>query len=148
MKISIASDHAGFGLKRYVMGCLVDKGFEVEDFGAYDTNPVDYVDTGLPAVLGVASGKCDFGVLVCGTGQGMNVIANKVKGIRAALCHNAEFARLAREHNDANVLVLAGRYTAEDLAMEIVDTFIHTAFSNEERHLVRVNKIREYESSC
>ena len=145
MKISIASDHAGFELKRYVIGCLVDKGFTVEDFGAFDTNPVDYIDTGLPAVQDVVSGRSDLGILICGTGQGMSIIANKVRGIRAALCHSVEFARLAREHNDANVLVLAGRYTGEELAMEIVETFIHTAFSHEERHLVRINKIREYE---
>jgi len=145
MKISVASDHAGYELKRYVIECLVDKGFEIEDFGAYDANPVDYIDTGLSAVQDVVLGRSDCGILICGTGQGMSIIANKVKGIRAALCHTVEFARLAREHNDANVLVLAGRYIGEELVMEIIETFLHTVFSNEERHLVRINKIKEYE---
>jgi len=145
MKIAIASDHAGFELKKGVIRYFEKEGVEVEDFGGFDENPIDYTDTGILCAENVAAGKSDFGILICGTGQGMNVIANKVKGIRAALCHTPEFAKLAREHNDANILVLAGRYAGFFVAKEIVEAFLNTNFSNEERHIKRINKIKEYE---
>jgi ribose 5-phosphate isomerase B len=145
MIISIASDHAGFDLKAAVILHLNHAGIKTEDFGAFDNNPVDYIDTGLLACECLMSNKSDLCILICGSGQGMNIIANKVNGVRAALCHTIEFAKLAKEHNDANVVVLAGRFVETDLALKIVDTFINTPFSNEERHIKRINKIKEYE---
>jgi ribose 5-phosphate isomerase B len=146
MKIALASDHAGFELKKGILRYFERSSVEIEDCGAYDMNPVDYVDTGVVACEKVVSGECQCAILICGTGHGMNMIANKVKGIRAALCHNAEFAKLAREHNDANVLVLSGRYTNFFVAKEVIDSFLATNFSNEERHTKRINKITEYEN--
>jgi ribose 5-phosphate isomerase B len=146
MKIAIASDHAGFGLKSGIIRYLEKSSNEIEDFGTYDTEPVDYVDIGVPCAESVAKGNHDIGILICGTGQGMNIIANKVYGIRAALCNNQEFAKLAREHNDANVLVLAGRYTDFFEVREILDAFLHTKFSEQDRHTKRINKIKEFET--
>lgn len=146
MKISIASDHAGYDLKETVIEYLKSNNYLVEDFGAFDTNPIDYVDTGLSASESVASGNCQFGILICGTGIGMSIIANKVQGIRAGLCHSAEFAKLTRQHNDANILVLSGRYTDTKTALEIVESFINEKFSEEERHINRINKISNYEN--
>lgn len=147
MKISIASDHAGFKMKSGVIKYLKEQNYSVNDFGAYDENPVDYVDTGLAAAKQVATGSCDFGILICGTGIGMSIIANKVKGIRAALCHNTEFAKLTRQHNNSNILVLSGRFTESSTALEIVKTFIEEPFSNDERHINRINKIIKYENN-
>ena len=146
MKIAIASDHAGYELKVRVFDYLKAQGHTQEDFGCPDKTPIDYIDTGQPAAESVARRDHDIGILICGTGQGMSIIANKVKGTRAALCHTSEFAVLAREHNDANVLVLAGRYIKPELAFEIVDSFMKTDFSNAERHINRINKITKYEN--
>ena len=146
MQISIACDHAGFELKEAIKAFLQEKSISIEDFGAYSVAPVDYVDPGLAASKNVVSGKSDFGILICGTGQGMVIIANKVKGIRASLCLTPDFAKLARQHNDANVLVLAGRFLEKALALEIVETFLNEPFSNEERHINRIEKIKLYET--
>ena len=145
MKISLASDHAGFELKESIKNYLQEKDYLVQDFGAINCDPIDYVDTGVLAALSIANGNSEYGILICGTGQGMIMIANKVKGIRASLCHTTEFAKLARQHNDANVLVLAGRYLDKDIALEIVETFINEPFSEEIRHKNRLEKIKKYE---
>ncbi len=143
MKIAIASDHAGFACKEYIKKALSEH--QVKDYGCYDTNSVDYPDTAIPACEAVADGSHDFGILVCGTGIGMSIIANKVKGIRAALCHNTDLATLTRAHNNANVLVIAGRLTAPWYAMEITKSFLAGKFEGE-RHQNRVNKIKQYEN--
>jgi len=159
MEISLASDHAGFELKEYIKSFL--KSYElfepgqkekidmitIKDFGSFDTAPVDYVDTGLLAAENVARGSSTYGILICGTGQGMNMIANKVKGIRASLCLTPEFAKLARQHNDANILVLAGRFLDNNTAIDIIEAFIKEPFSKEHRHIKRINKILTYENS-
>ena len=147
MKISIACDHAGFDLKETIKSYLLYKKYEISDFGAFDTSSVDYVDTGLLASENVSQKKSNFGILICGTGQGMNIIANKVKGIRAALCYNVEIAKLARQHNDANILVLGGRFTSALEGIEIVDAFLNEPFSKEIRHSKRVEKIEIYENN-
>ncbi len=144
MKLAIASDHAGFELKE-----ALKKAFpmhEFVDFGTHDTQSMDYPDTGFPAAQAVADGICEMGILICGSGIGMSITANKVAGIRAALCDNTDVARLSRMHNDANILVLAGRFTAIAYAIEIAETWLHTAFEGG-RHKNRINKIHQGERS-
>ena len=145
MKISIASDHGGYVLKEAVKKHLIEKGYEVIDFGTDSLASCDYPDFGKPAAEAVAQGKADKGILVCTTGLGMSMLANKVKGIRAALCADTVSARLTREHNDANILVMGGGIVGEILAMSIVDTFLTTEFSNEEKHIRRIAKIAQAE---
>ena len=146
MKISLACDHAGFELKQIVITFLKTQGAKIADFGCFDTNPVDYTDPAIPACESVVSGENNCGILICGSGLGMSMIANKVKGIRASLCQSVEFAKLTRQHNDANVLVLAGRFTEPELAIEIVKKFLIEPFSGEERHIKRIQKILNYEN--
>ena len=143
MKVSIASDHAGFDLKEKVKAHLEKKGYEVKDFGCFDKSSCDYPDFGRPAAKAVAAGECDFGVLICTTGIGMSMVANKIKGVRAALCGDSLSASLTRLHNDANVLVIGAGITGENLALNITDTFFDTPFSNEEKHARRIGKIEE-----
>ena len=147
MKISIASDHGGYVLKEAVKKHLIEKGYEVIDFGTDSLASCDYPDFGRPAAEAVAQGKADKGILVCTTGLGMSMLANKVKGIRAALCADTVSARLTREHNDANILVMGGGIVGEILAMSIVDTFLTTEFSNEEKHIRRIAKIAQAEEN-
>ena len=141
MQIAIASDHGGFDLKEKVKNHLVEKGFEVKDFGCFDKSSCDYPDFGKPAAEAVGRGEYEFGVLICTTGIGMSMVGNKVKGVRAALCSDSVSASLTRLHNNANVLVLGAGIVGENLAMGIVDTFFGTEFSNEERHQRRIDKI-------
>ena len=143
MKVSIASDHAGFDLKEKVKAHLEKKGYEVKDFGCFDKSSCDYPDFGRPAAKAVAAGACDFGVLICPTGIGLSMVANKIKGVRAALCGDSLSASLTRLHNDANVLVIGAGITGENLALNITDTFFDTPFSNEEKHARRIGKIEE-----
>jgi ribose 5-phosphate isomerase B len=124
MRFSIASDHAGYDMKEAVKKHLTAAGHEVVDFGTGSTESTDYPDYGAPAARAVASGDVDAGILLCGSGQGMSMVANKVHGIRAALAWSPEIARLSREHNDANVLVLPSRYVGADEALEIVDAWL------------------------
>ena len=142
----MASDHAGYQLKVLLKDYLVERDIEVIDFGSYDTESADYPDTGFLAAQDVAEGKSDIGILVCATGHGMNMVANKVKGIRACLCLNKESAKFSRQHNDANVLVLSSKQTMSTEIFQIVDVFLNESFSNEERHLRRLNKIKDYEN--
>ncbi|MCD6102198.1 MAG: ribose 5-phosphate isomerase B [Candidatus Cloacimonetes bacterium] len=143
MRIIIASDHAGYKLKKSLIEFL-DKKYSVKDFGTDSEESVDYPDFGFSASEKVAQGEFDRGILICGTGIGMSIVANKVKGIRAALCNSVEIAKLSRQHNDANILVLAGRFMNKDLAVEIVKTWLNTEF-NGGRHKRRIDKIKYFE---
>lgn len=140
MKIAIGSDHAGFALKAKIKQLLTDKNIEVEDFGAFSTDSVDYPDFAHPTSEAVENGKADLGILLCGSGNGIAMTANKHQNIRAAICWNTELAELARQHNNANVLVLPARFIPEALGLEIVEAFLNAEFEGG-RHERRVNKI-------
>lgn len=139
--IAIGCDHGGFELKQAVVAHLDERKLEYKDYGCYDTNSVDYPEYGKKVANAVASGECERGILICGTGIGISIAANKVKGIRAALCTDCFMAQATREHNDANVLALGGRVVGQGLALKIVDTFLDTEFSNDERHIRRIGMI-------
>ena len=143
--IALASDHGGFALKEKVKAHLEAKGLEVKDFGTYNTDSCDYPDFGEKAARAVADASCEKGIVICTTGIGISIAANKVKGIRCGLCTSVTQARLTREHNDANMLAMGAGVTGENLAMDIVDTFLSTDFSHGERHERRVQKIAEIE---
>ena len=145
MKIALGSDHGGYQLKENLKEYLKELKVEYIDFGCENEKSVDYPDIGFKVATEVKSGKYDRGILICGTGIGMSVVANKVRGIRAALCDNEFTARCAREHNDANILVLGGRVICSELAKEIVKVWLNTKFSHEEKHINRLNKIKQEE---
>lgn len=142
MKIAIGCDHAAFSLKEKLKPYLVSKGYEIKDFGCYSEERADYPDHAHPVANAVESKEFDFGLLMCGSGNGINMTANKHKGIRSALCWNAEIAELARQHNDANILTLPARYMSEEEAKKCIDVFYTTAFEGG-RHSDRVKKIAE-----
>lgn len=142
MKIAIGCDHAAFSLKEKLKPYLVSKGYEIKDFGCYSEERADYPDHAHPVANGVESREFDFGLLMCGSGNGINMTANKHKGIRSALCWNAEIAELSRQHNDANILTLPARYMSEEEAKKCIDVFYTTAFEGG-RHADRVKKISE-----
>lgn len=141
MKIAIGSDHAGYKTKEIVKAFLKRKKFSVEDFGTFSEESVDYPDYAYPVANGVAQGKFDRGILICGSGVGMSITANKVKGIRAVLVHDTYTAKQSREHGDCNVLCLAGKKLTKAKVNKIVDIWTKTKFSGEERHLRRIRKI-------
>ena len=141
--IAFGCDHGGFELKEEILAYLDKAGIEYKDFRCYDRTSCDYPDIPKPVAEAVASGECEKGILVCGTGIGISIAANKVKGIRAALCGDCFSAQATREHNDANILAMGARVTGPGLAVKIVDTFLHTDFSNDERHIRRIAKIEE-----
>ena len=143
MKIAIACDHRGYEAKELIKNMLGRTGHEVIDFGTDESKSCDYPDYAIPAALTVARGEADYGVLICDTGIGMSIAANKVKGIRAALCHDVFSAARARQHNDANILCLAAGGNPEGVA-EVVNTFFTTQFEGG-RHLRRLNKIKAME---
>lgn len=145
MRIALGADHAGFALKEDIRKALADLGLTVEDFGTGSTESVDYPDFAERVARGVAGGQFDRGILVCGTGIGMAITANKVPGIRAATVTDVEMARLSREHNDANVLAIGGRLLDRKRALEIVRTFLETPFAGD-RHQRRIDKIKDLES--
>jgi len=140
MKIAIGADHAGFLMKEKMKYYLETKGIELKDFGCYSEERADYPDFAHPVANAVENKEVDFGLLLCGSGNGINMTANKHKGIRAALCWNAEIASLARQHNDANILTLPARFITEEEAKKCVDVFFTTAFEGG-RHADRVKKI-------
>ena len=144
MKIAIGCDHGGIVLKPAVIDTLTELGAEVEDFGTYDESSVDYPVYGLKVAEAVASGECDAGVLMCGTGIGISISANKVHGIRAALCGDCFSAEMTRRHNDANILALGERVTGPGLALKICDIFLDTPFDGG-RHARRVEKMMAIE---
>jgi ribose 5-phosphate isomerase B len=139
--IALAADHGGFEYKDRIVEILTAKGFEVVDFGVNSGESVDYPDYARKAAEAVAAGEASLGILVCGSGIGVSIVANKSKGVRAANCTSEEMARLAREHNNANVLTIGQRLVDWDTAEKIVETFISTNASDEERHARRVEKI-------
>ena len=139
--IAIGSDHGGFELKQEIIKHLTKKGIDFEDFGCFSEASCDYTDYGQAVAEAVAAGKYEKGILICGTGIGISITANKIKGIRCALCSDCFSAEATREHNDANILALGGRVVGVGLALKIVDTFLNTPFSNEERHIRRISKI-------
>ncbi len=145
MKISIGCDHSALELKNAIIEHLKSKGIEVVDRGTYTTESCDYTDYGYLVAKDVKDKTVDRGIVICYTGIGMSMIANKVKGVRCALVSNKDAAELTRAHNDSNCLALSAKYTGKALACEIVDTWIETPFSNNERHLRRINKIAKYE---
>lgn len=147
MKVVIGSDHAGYELKEQIKVVLEEKGCTIIDVGTESLASVDYPDFGIKAATLVARGEVDRGVLICGTGVGMSIIANKVKGVRASLIYDLYTAIQSRKHLDANILVLGGRVTGKDLAAEIVRVWLDTPFEGG-RHQERIEKIERYEKDC
>ena len=147
MKIVIGSDHAGLELKEYLKGILVRENYEVIDYGTDSPQSVDYPDYGFKVAKDVADGKSDRGILVCGTGMGMSIVANKVKGIRAALAYDTYTAVQSRKHLDANVLVLGERVTGKGLAEEIMKAWLSADFEGG-RHSGRIAKIEKFENNA
>jgi len=143
-KIVIGCDHAGFHLKQVILDYLKSINIEYLDVGCFDTNQVDYPDIAAQLCYKINSGEYDKGILLCGTGIGISISANKIKGIRCALCHDVTTARLARQHNDANVLALGGRTTGSEVAKDIVHTFLTEHFLGE-HHVQRIEKIKALE---
>lgn len=140
MKIAFASDHAGYALKQVLEEYVKTKGYEVEDFGTYSEESCDYPDFAHPAAAAIEAGECAFGIAMCGTGNGIQMTLNKHQGIRAALCWQPALATLAKEHNNANVLVLPARFITEELAKEVVDAYLDAKFEGG-RHQRRIDKI-------
>jgi ribose 5-phosphate isomerase B len=147
LKIAIASDHAGREMKEELKSFLESMGVEVVDMGVNDDKSVDYPDYGIPLAERVSNGDVPKGVLVCGTGIGMSILANKFKGVRAALVSDVYTARMAKEHNDANILVIGGRIVGKGLAREMLKTWIEARFEGG-RHQTRLDKITELEKKC
>ena len=147
MKIALGADHGGVDLKDAIREHLQSRGHEVKDFGTNSHDSTDYPDYARTVGEAVARGEFERGILVCGTGQGMAITANKVRGIRAAACGDTYSARMSREHNNANVLCLGGRVVGLGLALDIVDIWLRTEFSDSPRHHRRVDKIAEVEQA-
>jgi ribose 5-phosphate isomerase B len=145
MKVAIAADHAGFALKQSLLPAIRALGHVVEDLGTHNTDPVDYPDTARDVAQAVVSGTVERGVLICGSGVGASVAANKVAGIRAGLCHDSYSAHQGVEHDDMNVLVLGARVIGTALAEELVRVFLEARFTHEQRHERRLAKIRALE---
>lgn len=141
--IALGCDQAGYALKQEIIEHLKKKEIDVKDFGTYTKESCDYPIYAKKVAKAVQKKECEFGILICGTGIGISIAANKVKGIRAALCHDCFSAKATREHNDANILAMGARVIGSGLALEIVDTFLSTAFSEEERHIRRIELIEE-----
>ncbi len=145
MKISLGCDHGGLELKNEIKAHLEARGFKCRDFGTYTKDSCDYPDYARPAAEAVASGECERGILVCTTGIGVSITANKVNGVRCALLHDKMSARLTREHNDTNMMALGAGVVGPMLALEIVDTWLDTPFSGVERHQRRIDKVMAIE---
>lgn len=141
--IAIGCDHGGYALKQEIIEHLKDRGLDYKDYGCYSTEAVDYPVYAKAVANAIVSGECEKGILICGTGIGISITANKIKGIRAALCGDCFSAQATREHNDANIVALGARVTGPGLAIKIVDTFLDTTFSNDERHLRRIQMIED-----
>lgn len=139
--IGLGCDHGGYELMQEVIVHLEQRGLEYRNFGTFSKESCDYPDLAQAVAQAVADGTCEKGILICGTGIGISIAANKVPGIRAALCHDCFSAKATREHNDANILAMGGRVVGPGLALEIVDLFLDTPFSNDERHIRRIRKI-------
>ncbi len=145
-RIAVGSDHAGFVLKERLKERLIAAGFDCRDFGTYDDQPCDYPDFAAVVAQAVVNGECAFGIIIGGSGNGEAIAANKIPGARCALCWNEYTARMARAHNDANILALGARVVGEELAWSIVQAWLETPFSGEERHRRRIEKIAALEA--
>lgn len=141
--LALGCDHGGYELMQEVKTHLDKRGFEYKDYGCYGTDSVDYPEYAKKVANAVVGGECELGILICGTGIGISIAANKVKGIRAALCADCFSAEATREHNNANILCMGARTTGPGLALKIVDAFLDTPFSNDERHIRRINMIED-----
>ena len=143
MKIALGCDHGGLNLKEEIAKYLKNQNIEFKDFGTYTEESCDYADIALPVAEAVVAKEFDFGILICGTGIGISIAANKVEGIRCALCHDCFSAKATREHNNSNILAMGGRIIGPGHALDVVDLFLDTPFSNDERHIRRIEKIEE-----
>ena len=141
--IAIGSDHGGYELKKEIIAYLEDNNLEYKDYGTYTSDSCDYPVYAKKVARAILSGECEKGILICGTGIGISITANKFKGIRAALCHDCFSAQATREHNDANIVAMGARVVGPGLAVKIVDTFLNTEFSGDERHINRIRQIEE-----
>ena len=146
MRIAVGSDHAGFELKKILLPLLREKGHEVLDLGTHDTKPVDYPDFAEAVGLAVCAHRAERGLVICGSGVGASIAANKIPGIRAGLCHDTYSAHQGVEHDDMNVLVLGARIIGQELAKELVFSFLNAKFTKEERHQRRLEKIKNLEA--
>lgn len=144
--IAIGSDHAGYELKQVIMKHLEERGTEFKDYGTYSADSCDYAVYAEKTARAVASGECELGLLFCGTGVGISMAANKVRGIRACCCSDLFSAEMTRLHNNANMLCLGGRVVTPEKAIELVDVFLNTQFSGEERHQRRIDQITDLEN--
>ena len=145
MKIAIGCDHGALDLKNALLAHLEKQGHQVKDFGTYSLDSCDYPDFVAPAARAVAAGECEKGIVLCTTGIGVSIVANKIKGIRCALLSDLMSARLTREHNDTNMMALGAGVVGQMLALEIVDTWLGTEFSHNERHQRRIDKVMALE---
>ncbi len=143
MKIALACDHGGFDYKEKLKSVLLSEGYEVKDFGCYSADSVDYPDMAYPCAKAVSSQEADRGIVICGTGIGVSIVANKVEGIRCALCSDLFSAQATREHNDSNMLAMGGRVISEEMMLKIAKVWLETPFSNDERHLRRIAKVMD-----
>lgn len=139
--IALGSDHGGYDLKMIIIAHLEKRGLTFKDYGCFEKKSCDYPDFGRAVALAIKSGECDKGILVCTTGIGISMTANRYSGIRCALCTDPYMAKMTREHNDANILALGGGIIGNNIALEMVDTFLDTSFSAEEKHQRRVDGI-------
>ncbi|WP_214742109.1 ribose 5-phosphate isomerase B [Exiguobacterium sp. s48] len=145
MKIAIGADHGGFNLKKEIVALLEELGHEYKDFGTHSADSIDYPDVAIPVAEAVAAGEFDRGILICGTGIGIGIAANKVKGIRAALVHDSFSAKATRQHNDSNIMTMGERVIGPGLALDLVTTWLDTDFEGG-RHSNRVDKMSAYET--
>lgn len=141
--IAIGSDHGGYELKKEIIAYLEKNNLEYKDYGTYTPDSCDYPVYAKKVANAILEGECEKGILICGTGIGISITANKFKGIRAALCHDCFSAQATREHNDANIVAMGARVVGPGLAVKIVDTFLNTEFSNDERHINRIRQMEE-----
>lgn len=141
--IALGSDHGGFELKTAIIAHLKELGYEVKDYGTNSKESCDYPEYGKAVGKAVVNGEADFGIVICSTGIGISIAANRIKGVRAALCTDSYMAKMTRLHNNANVLAMGANVIGTSLAIDITDTFLNTKFSNEERHIRRIGKIEE-----
>jgi ribose 5-phosphate isomerase B len=148
MRVALGSDHAGFELKNHLASTLSDAGFTVFDLGTHTTDSVDYPDFAAAVAKAVVDGRADRGIVVCGSGAGASVAANKVKGIRAVVAHDTYTAHQSVEHDDVNILCLGSRVVGSAVADELATTFLAAKFSNEERHVRRLNKVKALEAGA
>lgn len=146
MRIAVGSDHAGYNLKEHLASWLAESGHAVYDLGTHTSDPVDYPDYAASVAQAVLDGRADRGIIVCGSGAGASIAANKLRGIRAAVAHDSYTAHQMVEHDDVNVLCLGSRVIGEALAEDLIETFIDAAFSREDRHVRRLDKIRALEA--